>query len=244
VVLVVWSEQNDTQGLKDCLWCSYLMGLVYGGVTRFPLGKYTIAEREAFERSQKHRAPETGGLPLDGDIASQARYGIQLRRVYDVNAALASIGTYLLITGAGGFGAKGSHAIGVVPTSGTRANVYNPLARMGSAPISVTISSIRTFMGHLSHHNGGYDYRQVESGEFGMLSTKFLADGGGKGLLTPNDPAIRLIDPATGAFVKPLQESYDLGFAVLIGGRAPGPAYIVHEGSQLLYLLSRNMTKV
>jgi hypothetical protein len=76
-----WSEQNEpnASSLRDCSYSSALDLLVGAGYTEFPLGIFTVAEREALERSDD-RADETGATPADLILAVKRRYGVSLHR--------------------------------------------------------------------------------------------------------------------------------------------------------------------
>jgi hypothetical protein len=76
---VVWSERPEPNAcsLKDCTYSSGLMGLIWGNFTAFPLGIYTVAEREALERSDD-QPNETGASLDDLILAVQRRYGLAL----------------------------------------------------------------------------------------------------------------------------------------------------------------------
>jgi len=91
--VVNWSERTELHSayLRDCLYSGYLMCLVYGGFTEFPLGIYTPEEREALERSD-NRPDETGASVTDGDTAIRNRYGKGLLTTTDVRTALAMTG--------------------------------------------------------------------------------------------------------------------------------------------------------
>jgi hypothetical protein len=78
VTAVVWSERNEPAGggWRDCTYCSGLQALIHGGFTKFPLGRYTVAEREALERSDD-QPDETGASLDDLIVAVKRRYGIE-----------------------------------------------------------------------------------------------------------------------------------------------------------------------
>jgi hypothetical protein len=77
MTVLVWSERNDPAGGEhDCAYSSILMVLVHGGKVSYPLGIYTVAEREALERSDT-RADEEGASPSDIDLAIATRYGLK-----------------------------------------------------------------------------------------------------------------------------------------------------------------------
>jgi hypothetical protein len=79
----VWSERNDPNApggaWRDCTYSSGLMMLVAGGWTKFPLGAYTVVEREALERSD-NQPDETGASQDDLKLAIKNRYGISVGR--------------------------------------------------------------------------------------------------------------------------------------------------------------------
>ncbi len=73
---VVWTERGEAKW-KDCTYSSGLQALVYGGFTAFPAGTYTMAEREALERSDDQ--PDETGASLDDLVtAVKRRYGLTL----------------------------------------------------------------------------------------------------------------------------------------------------------------------
>jgi len=83
MTVLVWSERNEindpTGHVHDCAYCSIVVCLIHGGFTRFPLGAYTIAEREALERSDS-RPDEEGATPSEIDEAILNRYGMVAHR--------------------------------------------------------------------------------------------------------------------------------------------------------------------
>ena len=76
---VVWSERPEpnASGLKDCTYSAGLTALVYGDKVVYPKGIYTVAEREALERSD-NQPDETGASLSDLIVAIRRRYGITL----------------------------------------------------------------------------------------------------------------------------------------------------------------------
>lgn len=76
---LVWSERPEPNapGLRDCTYSSGLMTLVYGGLTSFPFGIYSVAEREALERSDD-QPNETGASLIDLTTAVKRRYNLNL----------------------------------------------------------------------------------------------------------------------------------------------------------------------
>lgn len=79
---VVWSERNEpnAQGWHDCTYSAVLMMLVYAGKIGYPLGIYTVEEREALERSDD-RADEIGSTFFYTDQAVLRRYGVRPHRL-------------------------------------------------------------------------------------------------------------------------------------------------------------------
>ena len=79
---VVWSERPEPNatGLKDCTYSAGLMGLVHGGKVDYALGIYSVAEREALERSDD-QPNETGASLDDLVLAIKRRYGIALTKI-------------------------------------------------------------------------------------------------------------------------------------------------------------------
>lgn len=98
---LVWSERVEPAGgpLRDCAYSAGLTALVFGGFTAFPLGIWTVAEREALERSDD-QPNETGASLTDVQTAVFRRYGLTVK----VNAGglaglLATPGLALVVTG-------------------------------------------------------------------------------------------------------------------------------------------------
>jgi len=78
LVPLVWSElpePNADRLAHDCAYSSILMCLIFGGKLTYPLGIYSVAEREALEGSDT-RPDEEGGSPADIDLAILTRYGL------------------------------------------------------------------------------------------------------------------------------------------------------------------------
>lgn len=81
----VWTERGEVAGVvgwHDCTQSAVLMCLIYAGWTKFPLGAYTMQERNAFESSDD-RKDNTGALLTDTDLALRRRYGVTMRRLPD-----------------------------------------------------------------------------------------------------------------------------------------------------------------
>lgn len=75
----VWSEQVEpnANGWRDCTYSAALMACVHGGQLDYPLGIYTVEEREALERSDS-RPDEEGANAGNATEAVLNRYGRQL----------------------------------------------------------------------------------------------------------------------------------------------------------------------
>ena len=143
--VVVWSERDEPYGAhrwRDCTYSSYLMGLVFGGRTTFARGIYTVAEREAFERSDS-RPDETGSNLLNTDEAAGKRYGTPfvLKAPNLLHpTSLGLVGTALVMQGENGkLPARhplrrwdplfdGPHAWCVIPIGNGQVRVLDPLA--------------------------------------------------------------------------------------------------------------------
>lgn len=140
--VVVWSERDEAvgKGWHDCTYSSALMALVYGGFTKFPLGIYTAAEREALERSD-NQPDETGASQVDITVAVKRRYGVSLRTVPEPLAvALTKVGRAITLAGSNGNlpkghalrrwdpGFTGGHSITVVTLGGGKVLWLDPEA--------------------------------------------------------------------------------------------------------------------
>jgi hypothetical protein len=184
----VWSElpePNTPKGTgRDCLYCAYAMALIHAGFDGFPLGAYTVAEREALERSDT-RPDETGATCADGDRASSKRYGVKLRKLAhsrawpggrprDLAAALAVPGSALLVTGRAGafprglrlYGFTGAHAVTAITLGANRALLLDPLRPNGYPGQIVATSALVAFNAALS----GADIRIIGAGELGAVT--------------------------------------------------------------------------
>lgn len=128
--VLVWSERPEpnASGLRDCTYSAGLMGMVHGGWTAFPKGIYTVAEREALERSDD-QPNETGASLDDLILALKRRY--KVTKTKNSAAALPGLltkkGIGLVVQGKNGNlpsghvlrrwdpGFTGGHAVYVVP---------------------------------------------------------------------------------------------------------------------------------
>lgn len=246
-MLTVWSEvpEPNATGYKDCLYCTYLMGLVYGGFDEFPLGINTVAEREAFERAQHSHTLETGAFMTTGDEAASNRYGTRLRKVQDIKSAFLSIGSYIACTGWNGYGTRTAHAMGVIPTSATACLIFNPLAANDSVPVVGKIADIKAWMQRGIQAGVANDYRIVDEDELSMtpIVAKLAlvkADGTAATTVAEIDPRTALITP-DGKHVKPTKVIYT-SFA-LSNSRPDGvsePAFACIDGGTIVYVIARN----
>jgi len=156
----VWSEAPEPHAptLRDCSYSAVLMDLLYAGFTAFPLGAYTVAEREALERSDDQ--PNETGASLDDLItAVHRRYGKTLTKTMpgELNALLGKTGIAFVIQGSyGNLPAghpqrrwdphfTGPHALTVIP-GGPGLNLWlDPEAPMHFAGDHVTDAVVQAF---------------------------------------------------------------------------------------------------
>jgi hypothetical protein len=153
------------------------MTLLYGGFSAFPLGAYTIEEREALD-SAGGPDPVAGGstFPII-DRGSFARYGLKLRRIADgsragLEKALSTPGRALAMAGSykslpinhplrkwqPSF--EGGHAVCVIPLGAGRIRWLDPLAPMGYGGDETNVVTALTFAWIPS------DAREALAGEF------------------------------------------------------------------------------
>lgn len=148
----VWPEHPEISGVvgyHDCSQSAALMALIYAGKTDFPLGIYTVAERNALDAADDR--PDNTGATLDGSLPGVGwldkqvanRYGVTMHRLPDDSEAtlrrfLTTPGYALLLQGSmknlplghplrrwqPEFG--GGHAVCVI--SGTQPRWLDPLA--------------------------------------------------------------------------------------------------------------------
>jgi hypothetical protein len=154
-----WSEQVEpnSTGWKDCTYAAGLTGMVYAGFTAFKLGTYTVAEREALERSDD-QPDETGASLPDLKTAIKRRYGKD--RVVNGSSVLPTLldgRVGLVVQGTpANFPAghrlrrwqpkfTGGHAIFVYHGSDLKYHWYDPLAPMRHEGDIVTKSEVLTF---------------------------------------------------------------------------------------------------
>jgi hypothetical protein len=139
---LVWSERVEPGGggYKDCTYSSALSLLVFAGKKSFPLGIYTVAEREALERSDD-QPDETGASQVDITTACKRRYRVTLRTVpTSLATALTKVGTGLTVAGRNGNlpaghtlrrwqpGFIGGHCVCIIPLGNGRSRWLDPLA--------------------------------------------------------------------------------------------------------------------
>jgi hypothetical protein len=104
---VVWSERNDPNSKggawRDCEYSAGLMALIFGGHVAFPKGIYSIAEREALERSDS-QPDETGASHEDLRLAVKNRYGhsLAIHGAADLAALLRTPNLALVVQGING----------------------------------------------------------------------------------------------------------------------------------------------
>lgn len=166
--VLVWSERNDPNApggaWRDCMYSSGLAALVFTGKTDFPLGMYSIAEREALERSD-NQPDETGASLADLVVAVKNRYGVDWK-VSSISlmwqyASRTDLG--FVITGMMGNlpstsplrqwqpGFTGGHAWFIIPTGdGVHVRVFDPLATNKYPGDIATWADIRKFVGNMA----------------------------------------------------------------------------------------------
>lgn len=156
-----WSErvEPNATGLKDCTYAAGLTGMVYAGFKAFPKGIYTVAEREALERSDD-QPNETGASIDDLIVAIRRRYGKSKTKsgLAGTKANLAKTGIGMVIQGhlanfPGGHrlrrwqpGFTGGHAVFVMAMGDGKWRWFDPLAPMKHAGDAVTTAEINTFI--------------------------------------------------------------------------------------------------
>jgi hypothetical protein len=165
----VWSEAPEiagVRGLHDCTQSAALMALIYAGKTSFPLGIYTVAERNALDASDDR--PDNTGATLDGHLINHGwldkqvlnRYGIRMPVLPDDEVAtlrrfLSTPGYAFLLQGSmGSLPAghplrqwqpefSGGHAVTVI--TGTQPRWLDPLAPMGYRGTLTDVDTILRF---------------------------------------------------------------------------------------------------
>jgi hypothetical protein len=159
--LGVWTEREGGDW-EACVICSYLEGLIWGGVTNFPLGVYTQAEREASEWV----TDEPQDLAAT-DRVSLGRYGVQLRKLSTgtLDDALSRVDVGLVLAGRGSLNiatAAELHCVFVIPKANALSLVFDPLAPNQSAGVLTANLKILGW----AKGAGPNDAREVKKDEF------------------------------------------------------------------------------
>lgn len=154
------------------------MAVVFGGFTAFPLGIYTVAEREALERSDS-QPDEVGASEFDITEAVRNRYKLALRvPTASLGTSLNTAGIAMTVGGSNGRfpaghflrrwdpGFAGLHEVCVIPLGGGRSLWLDPLAPWRYAGDIVNNTTV------LSWAFGGTSYRYVKQDEFLEVSVK------------------------------------------------------------------------
>jgi len=168
---VVWSEREYPH-YRDCVFSAWLDVLVFAGFTNYPLGIYTNAEREAFERAGSHIA-ETATTMAQASENSTNRYNLDLHPLdVSLSSALTRIGTGIILFGRNGNlpsgdswrrwdpSFSGIHAVSVFPLGNGKSRVLDPEAPMGFQGDEVSNTKI------LKWASGVGDARYARENEF------------------------------------------------------------------------------
>lgn len=152
----VWSEQGGAfrvahGSVFDCVYSANLMVLVHAGFRNFPLGAFTVEERNALD-------PENIGADHTiSDVAIKDRYHVTMRQPPDgewsadeLRAELNSAGNAYAVAGMydrlpaalrlSSF--AGAHDVCVIPFGDGRVRWLDPLAPMGSAGEIVSVDTV------------------------------------------------------------------------------------------------------
>jgi hypothetical protein len=199
---VVWSERPEpnSAGLKDCTYSAGLQALVHGGKVAYALGIYTVAEREALERSDD-QPNETGASLDDLIVAVKRRYGIEWTksRVELLAQHHARVDLAFVIQGVNGnlpaghpqrrFDPTytGGHCVTIIPTGdGTHVKWLDPLAPNKFAGDTVLWTTVMKWIGNMPSQitvrKDAYAppapkvYTQAEMDAVNAKLTKALAD--------------------------------------------------------------------
>jgi len=240
---LVWSEREGGDW-EACVISSYLIGLVYGGLHSFPLGIYTQAEREALE--------QVADEPQDyhtTDATSQARYGVQLRKLSTggIDDAVTRVGIGLVAAGYGGLLIPTTapiHSVFYLPTSQTAGLLFDPLAANQSAGVPIDASRIVAW----SKGAGPNDAREVKENEFAMATdVQVRAYPTPRTWLTKGGVLVgRRLDPApltmSGTFLggSPALASAEYTIAPTPAGWPAGPYQLVMNGAMAGYLVANS----
>ena len=163
--LGVWSEREGGDW-EACVISSYLEGLVYGGVTNFPLGVYTQEEREKLER-----IPDEPQDYNTTDVVAQARYGVHLRKLSTdtLQNAVTRVGIGLVLAGYGSLNIATNapiHSIFYLPMNTGAGLVFDPLAANQSAGVLTLAAKVLKW----AKGAGPNDAREVRKGEFNTVT--------------------------------------------------------------------------
>jgi hypothetical protein len=138
----------------DCVYSANLMVLVYAGFRNFPLGAFTVEERNELDRT------DTGATHAISDAAIQHRYHVTMRKPpgpserwseRELRAELSTAGKAYAIAGKydrlpddlrlSTF--AGAHDVCVIPLGdGRRVRWLDPMAQMGSAGEVIAIDTV------------------------------------------------------------------------------------------------------
>lgn len=170
--MMVWSER-EPGAWTECTESSYLMTMIYGGWTAFPLGINTDAERDALDAASGF--PGIGNTYEYIDQGAMFRYGVALRTVprASLSDRLLQPGRALAI--AGSFGRLplghpmrrwapnfvGGHAVCVVPRGWGNVLWLDPLAPDDHLGDEEDVTSVLQFADGWS----GWNPREALAGE-------------------------------------------------------------------------------
>jgi hypothetical protein len=167
---LVWSERVDPNApggaWRDCTYSAGLTALVFGGFTKFPLGIYTVAEREALERSDT-QPNETGASLDDLILAVHNRYKIDWHK-----SGIALLAQHhkrldlgFILQGSPGNlpaghplriydpGFTGGHAVFANPTGdGTHVHWFDPEAPNKAAPLTTDWATVMKWIGAFPYY--------------------------------------------------------------------------------------------
>jgi hypothetical protein len=156
----VWSEHGGTfraahHAVFDCVYSANLMVLVYAGFRNFPLGAFTVEERNELDRT------DTGATHAISDAAIKDRYHVTMRKppgpterwtATELRAELSAVGKAYAIAGKydrlPAFLRRhdpsfaGSHDVCVIPLGNGRVRWLDPMAEMGFAGDDVEIDTV------------------------------------------------------------------------------------------------------
>lgn len=157
--VLVWSERDEPNSptWNDCSYSAALMALIAAGYQDFPEGIYTVAEREALERSDS-RADEEGANELNLDEAVMNRYKVKLHSTTKALAELIQIpGLAIIVAGTPANWPKGhnlrrwlpnfagGHRVCIITSGGPVVKWLDPLAPWKYKGDEVEISEVLKF---------------------------------------------------------------------------------------------------